>query len=1704
MKSIRIGNDIRIEWPMVLSGDVEKLKDLDLTVEVRPSAKIIDTHNYADENSRKEVTVMMNGGLGCLPDIGDGKEHCKPCGTRPHCPTAPVLLPYHIEDNTLIAMWTADRQFAVGDYDIIVYAHKNGGGQAVADTYRFVRLVPHTAQADGPDNSGIEAVITMQPLTLCLSGLSAYEVAVVNGFQGSVEEWLESLKAGKLSSYVSVESIDNLPKQGDESTGYIIGTKLYIYVGTGGDTLEGKYKDVGEFRGPQGAPGSNGKSAYELAVEGGYEGSVEEWLLSLKGRDGVDGVNGADGLDGENGKDGVTPLIRWNNNRIEQSTDNGKSWWALSDKFNNKLYIKGYETSVDKLPKNALVGDMYGVGPIYGDDDVEQTKPYYQVYVNTVTDWAKSATITKVYQSDTELPQSAENNEIILIKKSTDNYLVYKYVNGSWNLLANLAEIYVEKDDIVNRGDNIFALVQSEIENQYELYERVVSWRNSGTFTSITAGIVNELGDSENAVMSQKAVTDAILNKIDLSEIDFDSGTLVKLAMCQVPTRFNVVKNNKSCGTMEVFSDDMGHMVTEVFETHYTLVDGELGTAHSDDKIFRYMRSYHISGGTSDIPVGTWGEWKQVYASDNNDRLTEVEASSENLSKNVGLDEYETFSDQKAYSAGDTVMYNGLLYTFTTDHVAGAWNKNEVENENLNKKIEKNYLNIISDGTYNKGSNIAFAKSNFFRYGYYNSDNGFTVGNDDYGWSYEWNLVYIPIIANVTYKVYTTSKPNSDVCRIIFLDKNFTVLRKEDYSKGVEKEVTSKLNEAYMAVYFSFDMRVIPTKSYVIEGYYHNIREKINKLETTDTTILKLLSDSLRKYIPIAAYYHKNNNCVLNTFNFSRFGFYPSKDKGTSFVFASDDYNWGEDWSIVFIPVETGVVYTVTNASGADNNRYIVMTDINLKVTHGILNTETQIIAESGDTYLAVQFGANVQSSKSYYIEYNPQLLIHKVQEFYKFLEKYNFNVISGDNLIETNFVEKVIGYYSNNGEFISTVDSQYGGDNWWTFIIPIKRNTEYKWSSYYGVPNANHAILDANKKAIQLLHISAPSDFRNEQTLNTDLENAAYFALQIQNTGDNLKSTYFKSSVDYDVDNIENSFNNLNARLSKLELPESHYKDFSTIKIPYIFGMVNSNLYSREYVVRLFPESFLDVKPKSPVTVNYRRDVALSRQRKTTTPYEKVVKNILLQANGYKDKTISLDFHLMNENVFANKNIRLILFGVSFDSIDYKNIEGSFEEGGTMTSALLEKYIRMSAKDNDYSVNYVSIGTLGHGNGDTFRYNGESLPCRGKHEARGGNNGVCYLRQPMNFSPTDISYDPNVSGTSATGLIQWFMNGLRYRVPYNQEYTTTGNDYGVFEKTVDKLNALRYTPFGKYHHDYAEELWEFCNKKGWITKVSGTYSSWTGSDEQKQIIDNCMDYVAENPDYPFYDRDTARETSYIDGIAKDVTDKTQYAINYNKYLERYRTMDDLGIRLSIGDENPAGKSVEGSDSTTYTVGSKITSQSLLNYYDVCKPTHIIWDMMYNDWGYYGSGDTGNSDGTDALEMTELFISAMKKQLGEDIIFGIKAKKSNGSFYPDVWSDICLGQPYSPTGSLINYNKLAISKYSDLSQKINWIPIFPASLPFASNYSQKFEDFVYNSIIVNSGDTYSSTSDVTHEGLMSAKSMTYQIYGWLAYTIKDN
>ena len=53
--------------------------------------------------------------------------------------------------------------------------------------------------------------------------------------------------------------------------------------------------------GTNGKDGENGLSAYELAVQNGFTGTLAEWLKSLKGADGINGINGKNGIDGKDG-----------------------------------------------------------------------------------------------------------------------------------------------------------------------------------------------------------------------------------------------------------------------------------------------------------------------------------------------------------------------------------------------------------------------------------------------------------------------------------------------------------------------------------------------------------------------------------------------------------------------------------------------------------------------------------------------------------------------------------------------------------------------------------------------------------------------------------------------------------------------------------------------------------------------------------------------------------------------------------------------------------------------------------------------------------------------------------------------------------------------------------------------------------------------------------------------------------------------------------------------------------------------------------------------------------------------------------------------------------------------------------------------------------------------------------------------------------
>ena len=99
------------------------------------------------------------------------------------------------------------------------------------------------------------------------------------------------------------------------------------------EKIRGSYEvtvtDVSD--GKDGKDGINGLSAYEVAVKNGFAGSVEEWLLSLIGKDGKDGIPG------DPGKDGKTPYLHI---AYANSAD-GKTGFDVSD-ATNKTYIGQY------------------------------------------------------------------------------------------------------------------------------------------------------------------------------------------------------------------------------------------------------------------------------------------------------------------------------------------------------------------------------------------------------------------------------------------------------------------------------------------------------------------------------------------------------------------------------------------------------------------------------------------------------------------------------------------------------------------------------------------------------------------------------------------------------------------------------------------------------------------------------------------------------------------------------------------------------------------------------------------------------------------------------------------------------------------------------------------------------------------------------------------------------------------------------------------------------------------------------------------------------------------------------------------------------------------------------------------------------------------------------------------------------------------
>lgn len=158
MKKIRFGNDIPIAWT-------------------------INRNDQPEDFTGKELRLTMIGTSGTT-EVTD----------------------YTVEGNVLRWMFWGKDQHKPSTYHFCLVENGGEEGMFTIDTCDVLRLVGRSCAADDCDgpftvqitsNIDDKGVTCSSVITVPANGLSAYEIAVRHGFEGTEEEWLASLKGEK-------------------------------------------------------------------------------------------------------------------------------------------------------------------------------------------------------------------------------------------------------------------------------------------------------------------------------------------------------------------------------------------------------------------------------------------------------------------------------------------------------------------------------------------------------------------------------------------------------------------------------------------------------------------------------------------------------------------------------------------------------------------------------------------------------------------------------------------------------------------------------------------------------------------------------------------------------------------------------------------------------------------------------------------------------------------------------------------------------------------------------------------------------------------------------------------------------------------------------------------------------------------------------------------------------------------------------------------------------------------------------------------------------------------------------------------------------------------------------------------------------------------------------------------------------------------
>ena len=177
---------------------------------------------------------------------------------------------------------------------------------------------------------------------------------------------------------------------------------------------------------------NKGLSAYDLAVQNGFNGTLDEWLESLKGKDGIDGTNGTDGQDGAKGEDG-------------------------KDGTDGRNGIDGHDVSIDELYQKAKANGFQGTF-------LQFLKEYLSLNVDEDTAFSNRALLSSVIISCN-----------------------FKYIEGGFYFQPE------REVEATSNGTGVIYSLDKEEGTAYIITNHHVVYSNIATEETATNGIINDI-----------------------------------------------------------------------------------------------------------------------------------------------------------------------------------------------------------------------------------------------------------------------------------------------------------------------------------------------------------------------------------------------------------------------------------------------------------------------------------------------------------------------------------------------------------------------------------------------------------------------------------------------------------------------------------------------------------------------------------------------------------------------------------------------------------------------------------------------------------------------------------------------------------------------------------------------------------------------------------------------------------------------------------------------------------------------------------------------------------------------------------------------------------------------------------------------------------------------------------------------------------